>query len=143
MNVKVSHRFVNLADTYIALSAQSTITIENNSDVPIDFSWRAFPTVEEEIAQKLKLQVQLKQEETEEHLFYQQVHVEEEPLSDPDGSGVSEDEETRTEQKVTRALQRKYRNISRAVMEDPMSELASRLNSQSALRSWAQSCGGL
>ena len=42
-------------------------------EVPIDFSWRAFPTVEEEIAQKLKLQVQLKQEETEEQLFYQQV----------------------------------------------------------------------
>ena len=47
------------------------------AEVPIDFSWRAFPTVEEEIAQKLKLQVQLKQEETEEQLFYQQARSEE------------------------------------------------------------------
>lgn len=60
------------ASRYIALTAQGTVVIQNDSDVPVDFSWRAFPTVEEEIAQKLKLQVQLKQEETEEALFLQQ-----------------------------------------------------------------------
>lgn len=40
-----------------ALSTQKTILIHNNSEIPVDFSWRAFPSIQEEISQKLKLQV--------------------------------------------------------------------------------------
>ena len=40
-----------------ALSTQKTIVIHNNSEIPVDFSWRAFPSIQEEISQKLKLQV--------------------------------------------------------------------------------------
>ena len=40
-----------------ALSTQKTVVIHNNSEIPVDFSWRAFPSIQEEISQKLKLQV--------------------------------------------------------------------------------------
>jgi hydrocephalus-inducing protein len=125
VNVAFSHRHLVMDDTYIALSTQNEIKIHNHSDVPVDFSWRAFPTVEEEIAQKLKLQVQLKQEEAEEKQFMQQMNVDDEYISDEESlSETSEEEEedvhTKLERKMEGQLQRRYRNIAKAIMEDPM-----------------------
>lgn len=69
MDIQFSTRNLQHHDTYIALLSQATFDIYNNSDIPVDFSWRAFGNVEEEIQQKLKLGVQLKEEQTEEQLF--------------------------------------------------------------------------
>ena len=32
-----------------ALSTQKTIVIHNNSEIPVDFSWRAFPSIQEDL----------------------------------------------------------------------------------------------
>jgi hydrocephalus-inducing protein len=39
-DVQFSSRNLNMQDTYIALISQATFEIINNSDVPVDFSWR-------------------------------------------------------------------------------------------------------
>lgn len=39
-DVQFSTRNLSMQDTYIALISQATFEIVNNSDVPVDFSWR-------------------------------------------------------------------------------------------------------
>lgn len=116
--VSLSHSLLVIEDTYVGLETQGVVIIRNNSDVPVDFSWRLFQSVEEEENYRLQLQGQLKHEEREEMLFIQQAQVAEES-SDESGS----DEERlkiRREAKITSTLSRKYGNISKAVKEDPM-----------------------
>ena len=94
-------------DTYIALTNQATVTITNNSDVPVDFSWRGFASVQDEINQKLKLQVQLRQEEQEEELFLQHV-LEDETEEGGDSSDGEGGGGQAVDKKVITTLQRKY-----------------------------------
>lgn len=44
---------LQLEDTFIALSMQKTIVIHNNSEIPVDFSWRAFPSIQEDSSNML------------------------------------------------------------------------------------------
>lgn len=129
-NVEVcfSQESLTMSDTFIALSTQSTIVLRNLSDVPVDFSWRAFPVLEEEINQKLKLQVQLKKEESEECQALMQLQEDEEYTTDEESTDSSTvlSEDSRPADVVPREnrllgkLQQKYRNIAKAIMEDPM-----------------------
>lgn len=48
------------------------------------------------------------------------VHFDDDPVTDGEESSASEDSAGLMGEKVSRALHRKYRNISKAVMEDPM-----------------------
>ncbi|CAD7939993.1 unnamed protein product [Amoebophrya sp. A120] len=120
LDIQFETRNVLLHDTYIALMSQATVDIINNSDHPVDFSWRAFGNVEEEIQQKLKLGVQLKEEETEEQLFVEQMALE---LPHHEADGEESDDDNRPEKRGAAqlaALKRKYANIAKAVLEDPM-----------------------
>jgi hydrocephalus-inducing protein len=116
--VVVSTDHLIIDDTYVGLETQGVVIIRNNSDVPVDFSWRLFPTIENEEDYRLQLQGQLKHEEREENLYMMQDKPEDES-SDESGS----DEErlkVRREGKIGSHLSRKYRNIHAAVREDPM-----------------------
>jgi adenylate kinase family enzyme len=116
--VSLSHSHLIIDDTYVGLETQGVVIIRNNSDVPVDFSWRLFPTLEAEEEYRLQLHGQLKHEEREEMLYMMQDKPTEES-SDESGS----DEErlkVRREAKINSTLSRKYGNISKAVSEDPM-----------------------
>jgi hypothetical protein len=54
-----SSRVIRMPDTYLNLKTVQTFEIYNNSDVPVDFSWRAFSSIEDENEHKRKLGVQL------------------------------------------------------------------------------------
>eukprot|EP00397_Hematodinium_sp_SG-2012_P000030 GEMP01000030.1.p1 GENE.GEMP01000030.1~~GEMP01000030.1.p1 ORF type:complete len:4608 (+),score=1069.56 GEMP01000030.1:10-13833(+) len=124
VDVFFSHRFLNLGDTYIALSTRQVTTIENRSEVPIDFSWRAFATIDDELEQKMKLQVQLKREESDEQaLLTYDIEDDSEAVSTNNSSvedGDPDSRESRAKERALGACQRKYQNISKAVMDDPM-----------------------
>lgn len=127
VNVTFSASQLQLEDTFIALSTQKTILIHNNSEIPVDFSWRAFPSIQEEISQKLKLQVQLKQEESEEASAIQDLRSSGSIESDVESqlSESSDEYDTRCASlKATElaqgALSRRYKNIAKAILEDPM-----------------------
>lgn len=128
VEVAFSQSRISMNDTFIALSTQTTVMIHNHSDVPVDFSWRAFPTIEEEIGQKLKLQVQLKREENEEHAALKQLHRDDDDELASDTGSLSETSEEpdenasarRAEGQLVSSLSRRYRNIAKAIMEDPM-----------------------
>ncbi|CAK8990089.1 unnamed protein product [Durusdinium trenchii] len=125
VNVTFSASQLQLEDTFIALSTQKTIVIHNNSEIPVDFSWRAFPSIQEEISQKLKLQVQLKQEEQDEASAIQELHSAGESEAESVLSDTSEEYDTRCTslkgiEMAQGALQRRYKNITKAILEDPM-----------------------
>ncbi len=40
VDVKFSTRLLNMEDTYLGLKTRGTLLITNNSDVPVDFSFR-------------------------------------------------------------------------------------------------------
>lgn len=126
VNVTFSATQLQLEDTFIALSTQKTIVIHNNSEIPVDFSWRAFPSIQEEISQKLKLQVQLKQEEAEEASAIQDLRSSGSIESDVESLSESSDEyntrgaSLRDTEMAQGALQRRYKNIAKAILEDPM-----------------------
>lgn len=127
VNVTFSATQLQLEDTFIALSTQKTIVIHNNSEIPVDFSWRAFPSIQEEISQKLKLQVQLKQEEAEEASAIQDLRSSGSIESDVESQLSESSDEYNTRGASLRdtemaqgALQRRYKNIAKAILEDPM-----------------------
>ncbi|CAE7894602.1 Hydin [Symbiodinium microadriaticum] len=106
-----------------ALSTQKTIVIHNNSEIPVDFSWRAFPSIQEEIGQKLKLQVQLKQEESDEAAALQELSSMGEDSDEESQLSESSDEymtKLKGVELAHGALQRRYKNIAKAILEDPM-----------------------
>ena len=53
VNVSFSASQLQLEDTFIALSMQKTIVIHNSSEIPVDFSWRAFPSIQEDSSNML------------------------------------------------------------------------------------------
>ncbi|CAJ1447961.1 unnamed protein product [Effrenium voratum] len=122
VNVTFSANQLQMEDTFIALSTQKTIVIHNNSEIPVDFSWRAFPSIQEEIGQKLKLQVQLKQEEHEEAAALQELgdDSEEESLSESSDEYDARFSSLKGVELAQGALQRRYKNIAKAILEDPM-----------------------
>ncbi len=124
VDIQFSTRNLQLQDTYIARLSQSTVDIINNSDIPVDFSWRAFANSVDEIQQKLKLGVQLREEEIEEQLFLdhmQDLGQEEDSEEDGDGAGAAAGGSPNNRGVAQLdALKRKYSNISKAVIHDPM-----------------------
>jgi hydrocephalus-inducing protein len=97
----------------------------NKSQVPIEFSWRAFATEKEENEKKNRLNMQLSQEEAEEKAMLQN----HDPNEDGDESFDSDDSYNETElhqkkernqEKAIATLSRKYQGIRKAVEDDPM-----------------------
>ncbi|CAE7461731.1 HYDIN [Symbiodinium sp. CCMP2592] len=126
VSVTFSANQLQMEDTFIALSTQKTIVIHNNSEIPVDFSWRAFPSIQEEIGQKLKLQVQLKQEESDEAAALQELSSmgedsdEESQLSESSDEYMTKCSSLKGVELAHGALQRRYKNIAKAILEDPM-----------------------
>ncbi|CAE7232366.1 HYDIN [Symbiodinium sp. CCMP2456] len=130
VSVTFSANQLQMEDTFIALSTQKTIVIHNNSEIPVDFSWRAFPSIQEEIGQKLKLQVQLKQEESDEAAALQELSSMGEDSDEESQLSESSDEYMtkcssqgawlKGVELAHGALQRRYKNIAKAILEDPM-----------------------
>lgn len=54
VNVRLNKNAIRIDDTYITMSNQRTITIQNQSDIIVHFEWKKFATLEEEQQQKLK-----------------------------------------------------------------------------------------
>ncbi|CAK9098498.1 unnamed protein product [Durusdinium trenchii] len=116
--VSLSHSLLLIEDTYVGLESQGVVTIRNDSDVPIDFSWRLFSSTVEEAQHRLALHRQLKTEEMDELLYMQQANLSEDEESESGSDG--ERRRVRRERKVTKLLGRKYDSIMKAVEEDPM-----------------------
>ena len=124
--VYLSKNHIDMRETYITLYSQEYLQIFNKSDVPVEFSWRAFYNEKDEIAQKEKLKEQLDREEAEEKMLLEEspdnYESEDESLDSDDS--YDEDEinkkHERAQQKAVSTLKRKYESIRKAVDEDPM-----------------------
>ncbi|KAF4674209.1 hypothetical protein FOL46_005566 [Perkinsus olseni] len=68
-DIKFSVRSLPMDSTYIALSSRKSFMITNNSDVIVEFSWRAFSSDAVDREEKEKLLVQLGREQAEEQLY--------------------------------------------------------------------------
>ncbi|KAF4743389.1 hypothetical protein FOZ62_019980 [Perkinsus olseni] len=68
-DIKFSVRSLPMDSTYIALSSRKSFVITNNSDVIVEFSWRAFSSEAVDREEKEKLLVQLGREQAEEQLY--------------------------------------------------------------------------
>jgi hypothetical protein len=118
VEVSLSHSQLLVEDTYVGLETKGVVTIRNDSDVPVDFSWRLFPSDAEEHQHRQALHTHLKKEERDEMLYLQQAQLSEDESDDSGSDG--ERLRARREGKVTSGLSRKYGNIRKAVQEDPM-----------------------
>lgn len=67
-NVYLSKTHIHADATSITLFSHQYYQIHNKSQVPIEFSWRAFATELEENEKKMRLTAQLSQEENEERM---------------------------------------------------------------------------
>ncbi|CAK0877779.1 unnamed protein product, partial [Prorocentrum cordatum] len=117
--VSLSTDSLVIEHTYVGLEAQDTVSIRNDSDVPVDFRWHLLPSKLEEHEHRRALQRHLRGEESDEMLYLSQQQGEDssdEGQSDEDGERV----QVRKKNKVTSALSRKYGSINKAVKEDPM-----------------------
>lgn len=124
-NVYLSKSHIHMDPTSITLYSHQYYTIVNKSQVPIEFSWRAFATEKEENEKKTRLNMQLTQEEAEERaLLESQDPGDSEPESlDSDDSydqAELEQKRQRAREKAIATLQRKYQGIRKAVDDDPM-----------------------
>jgi hydrocephalus-inducing protein len=63
VNVRLDKSSLRVEDTYITMSNQRTLCINNRSDVIVHFEWKRYATVEEEEQQKLKEIVMLNRDE--------------------------------------------------------------------------------
>jgi len=124
-NVYLNKIFINFPDTYITLSTQESLKIINKSQIPIDFEWRAFANEREEFEQKARLHEQLQQEEAEERLLIEEQIAMDEDVESLDSDDSYDELEIKNlkERKLKRALaalERKYKNIKKAVDDDLM-----------------------
>jgi hydrocephalus-inducing protein len=99
--------------TSITLYSHQYYTIVNKSQVPIEFSWRAFATEKEENEKKTRLNMQLSQEESEERGALEsqdQNESGEESLDSDDSYDEAELalRRERAQEKAIATLQRKY-----------------------------------
>eukprot|EP00929_Paragymnodinium_shiwhaense_P007666 TRINITY_DN111574_c0_g1_i1.p1 TRINITY_DN111574_c0_g1~~TRINITY_DN111574_c0_g1_i1.p1 ORF type:complete len:5027 (+),score=1455.52 TRINITY_DN111574_c0_g1_i1:94-15081(+) len=117
-DVSMSHALLVIDDTYVGLETQAVVTIRNDSDVPVDFSWRLFPSVIQEKQYRAELHARLKLEERDETLYMQRARDGED--SSDDSCSDEERLRARRDAKVSSGLSRKYGNIAKAVAEDPM-----------------------
>lgn len=127
-NVYLSKTHIHADATSITLFSHQYYQIHNKSQVPIEFSWRAFATELEENEKKMRLTAQLSQEENEERMDINQGQMNEDD-DDDDGSLDSDDsyDESELMAKAQRkkersliTLNRKYASIKKAVEEDKM-----------------------
>jgi hydrocephalus-inducing protein len=127
-NVYLSKTHIHAEPTSITLFSHQYYQILNKSQVPIEFSWRAFATEVEENEKKLRLTAQLASEEHDEHREIEAGNLDDEDDND-DGSLDSDDSynenelAVKAERKKERALitlGRKYASIKKAVDEDKM-----------------------
>ena len=59
VEVFLSAPTVALEPAYISLSSQKTIKVHNRSDIPVEFTWKQFGTVEEEEQERARLHADL------------------------------------------------------------------------------------
>jgi len=124
-NVYLSKSHIHMDPTSITLYSHQYYTIVNKSQVPIEFSWRAFATEKEENEKKMRLNMQLSQEEAEERAMLESQDQNEsgdESLDSDDSYDEAELQlkRERAQEKAIATLQRKYQGIRKAVEDDPM-----------------------
>jgi hydrocephalus-inducing protein len=91
-NVYLSKTHIHMEPTSITLYSHQYYQIVNKSTVPVEFSWRAFATEREENEKKLRLNMQLSQEEAEERMILEESNLEE-SMADSLDSDDSYDED--------------------------------------------------
>ena len=111
--------------TSITLYSHQYYTIFNKSQVPIEFSWRALATEKEENEKKMRLNMQLSQEEAEERAMLESQDQNESGDDSLDSDDSYDETELqlkkeRAQEKAIATLQRKYQGIRKAVEDDPM-----------------------
>ena len=124
-NVYLSKTHIHMEPTSITLYSHQYYQIVNKSTVPVEFSWRAFATEREENEKKLRLNMQLSQEEAEERMILEESNLEESMADSLDSDDSYDEDELnkkqeRAQQKAIATLARKYQSIRKAVEEDMM-----------------------
>lgn len=114
-----------MEDTYITLYSHQYFQIVNKSSVPVEFSWGAFATENEENKKKMLLIGQLNNEEAEERMILEESNLEESMVDSLDSDDSYDEEELnkkqeRAQSKAIATLARKYQSIRKAVEEDKM-----------------------
>lgn len=124
-NVYLSKTHIHTDPTSITLFSHHYYQIVNRSTVPIEFSWRALCTATEEREKKMRLNMQLTQEEADERSIIESQPNEdsaEESLDSDDSYDEDElhQKRERQQKKAIATLTRKYASIRKAVDEDLM-----------------------
>ena len=124
-NVYLSKSFIHINDTYITLNSQESLKIINKTKVPVEFEWRAFANEREENEKKLRLNQQLAQEEAEERMRIEENLGDDSETESLDSDDSYDEVELKNMRdmklkKAISALERKYKNIRKAVEDDLM-----------------------
>lgn len=121
MDISLSSPVITLENTYISLSTQKTFKIQNRSEIPITFQWKAYADVREEEEERLKLRTELVQmkagEEQQLEELEQALTVEKQEAGSQSSSYLDSLLNVQTSRA---ALNRKYRQLERALEEDKM-----------------------
>ena len=131
IDVSLSTPSLALEPSYISLVSQKTCRIRNQSETPINFSWRSFYNEDDEEAERARLLLEIdRMEEIEHNALMQRVQAghyaatadadaDADPADDlyDDNTGADMPFGARAEEA---ALVRKYRNLRRALEMDPM-----------------------
>jgi hydrocephalus-inducing protein len=97
-HVYLSKTLIHMEPTSITLYSHQYFQIVNKSSVPIEFSWRAFATEREENDKKMKLNMQLSQEEAEERMILEESNLEESMAESLDSDDSYDEDELNKKQ---------------------------------------------
>ena len=127
VDVSLSSPSVTVESTYISLFSQKTVKVVNHSDIPIEFSWKSFRDMNEEMVERRRLHDEIdRMESLEMEAFMESVRngeFGEAPL-DGDADEDAFDNEDDLEmvpfsaRAAEAALIRKYRNLRNALDND-------------------------
>ena len=122
MNVHLNAGLVELTPAYISLSTQTRVTVHNDSDIPVKFSWKAYALEHQEEAERLRLLGELDRMEEMERKSVDDAFADHMAAGAGAGdSDLSDDDGVPFEMRAElAALTRKYRNLRRQVSEDAL-----------------------
>lgn len=130
IEIYLSERSITMPETYVELNCVKTIVLVNKSDAPIDFSWKAFSTPAEDQMQRDRLVAQLEAEHAEEELMIGALQLTDDLGGIPEierivksDSNLDDDDDApgfQRKKAIEEVLLRKYRNIARALYDDPL-----------------------
>jgi hydrocephalus-inducing protein len=116
VDVGLNKNVVDLSSQYISLQAHNTIRLQNRSSVPVKFAWKSFGTMQEERVERTRLHEELgNMQATEAQAIDAQAYAE-----DSDGELSDDEGLPMAKRREISALSRKYKNLRKAVEEDPL-----------------------